>query len=71
MYLSNLFHVAVLVCLSTEVSSSPVAPGATPNCVVGDVAVVKHTAHEPEYFCTWWNSESVEHAQKDLIMLLI
>ncbi|KAI4763585.1 hypothetical protein E4T52_00235 [Aureobasidium sp. EXF-3400] len=71
MHLSYLLDVAVLVSLGTGALSSPVAQGSTSNCVAGDIAIVKRTASEPTYFCTWWNAESVEQKYDNMDTVLI
>jgi hypothetical protein len=71
MHLSHILDAAVLLSLANSVSSSPVTQGASPNCVTGDIAVVKRTVSEPAYFCAWWDSESVTHTHHDLVQLLI
>ncbi|KAG9953285.1 hypothetical protein KCU85_g1419, partial [Aureobasidium melanogenum] len=58
MYLSYLLNVVVLLSFSIGVSSSPVAQGTTSKCNARDIAIVKRTANEPTYFCTWWNSDT-------------
>ncbi|KAG9661154.1 hypothetical protein KCU95_g10574, partial [Aureobasidium melanogenum] len=58
MYFLYLLNVVVLLSFSNIVSSSPVAQGTTSHCNARDIAIVKRTANEPTYFCTWWNSDT-------------
>ncbi|KAH0365754.1 hypothetical protein KCU65_g5854, partial [Aureobasidium melanogenum] len=58
MYFLYLLNVVVLLSFSIGVSSSPVAQGTTSKCNARDIAIVKRTANEPTYFCTWWNSDT-------------
>ncbi|KAG9519479.1 hypothetical protein KCV07_g4845, partial [Aureobasidium melanogenum] len=53
-----LLNVVVLFFFSNVVSSSPVAQGTTSECNARDIAIVKRTANEPVYFCSWWNSDT-------------
>ncbi|KAH0150878.1 hypothetical protein KCU67_g10482, partial [Aureobasidium melanogenum] len=58
MHFLYLLNVMVLLSFSNVVSSSPVAQGTTSKCNARDIAIVKRTANEPTYFCSWWNSDT-------------
>ncbi|KAG9529955.1 hypothetical protein KCU93_g3037, partial [Aureobasidium melanogenum] len=58
MHFLYLLNVVVLLSFSNFVSSSPVAQGTTSKCNARDIAIVKRTANEPTYFCSWWNSDT-------------
>lgn len=59
MHLLYLLNVVVLLTFGIGVLSTPVTHGTTSNCNARDIAIVKRTANERTYFCTWWNSECV------------
>ncbi|CAD0098134.1 unnamed protein product, partial [Aureobasidium mustum] len=61
--------VLLLFALILGVNSSPLLnERASQKCNAKDVQIVKRTAMDPVYFCTWWNSEYAVSAQ-DLLSL--